>query len=431
MTAIVAGPIFSDAPSRPPFASGLFVAIFLFGLVSMHFYADLANEEGRSLALDQLMTLALAAGALFCVARVGLTSLILHPRAIIAIVFVWLAITSLGAPEVTVALRRLFVAWLFCLSASILLVLPRDSRHFAMLLALCVAIVLAMSYFGVAALPARAIHQIYDVGEPALAGDWRGVFEHKNIAAPAMVILVFFSLYLAATWSAPAGWTMVALAMIFLIQTNGKSALALLPLALAMASTLVRWPRLGALLFISVLLAFNGITVGSALSPAIHQFIEGLGVDATFTSRTDVWALAMNAIMERPLTGYGFDAFWRTEHLLQSSLASETWAVTASHAHNSYIEAMLDGGVPALALTVFWLVLLPLRDAAKAKRRTAEPHLTLLYLRIWAFALIVACLESNFFKPAGMMWFVLLVAVFGLRLQADADLTEDGPPRHA
>lgn len=423
MSGAAARPLSDLGQSSAPLASVLFVATFLFGLVSLNLYADLASEESRSLALDQLTTLALAAGALLCVARAGLTSLVLQPRAIVVLVFAWLAITSLGAPDVATSLRRLFVAWLFCLSASTLLVLPKDRGQFALLLALCVMIVLGLCYFGVVALPARAIHHASDVGEPALAGDWRGVFEHKNLTAPAMVILLFCSLYLAARWSAPAGWTMAALAMIFLVQSNGKSALGLLAPAMAIAALLVRWPRLGAVLVICVLLALNGLTVGAALVPSIRDFVAALGIDATFTSRTDVWTLATDAIMERPLTGYGFDSFWRTEQLLDSDMASETWAVSAAHAHNSYLETMLDGGVPALVLAVAWLVLLPLKDVALAARRGAERRLTLLYARMWIFALLLACLESSFFKSSGtMMWFVLLIAVSGLHLQARADL---------
>ena len=425
MNNAVAEPLSAESQPTLSLASILFVAILLFALVSLHVYADLTEETGSSLALDQLTALTLTASGLLYVVRAGLTSLIMQPRAVVILVFAWLAFTSLGAEDVMTALRRLFVTWLFCLSASLLLVLPRDRKHFCVMLAFCTTIVLALCYFGVVAMPMRSIHQASDVVEPALAGDWRGVFEHKNIAAPAMVILVFFSLYIAARWSAWIGWTLAALAMIFLFKTNGKSAIGLFPLAMGMAMVLVRWPRVGALLFVCFLLGFNGLTLGSALVPAIRNFVASLGVDATFTSRTDVWSLAAGAIMERPLLGYGFDSFWGTGPLLNSEMASQTWAVAAAHAHNSYLEVMLDGGVPALVLTLAWLILLPSRDIARAAQRNADPSLTLLYTRIWVFALISACMESNFFKTSGMMWFVLLISVFGLHFQAEADLAAD------
>lgn len=420
----------------------LFIAIFLFALLSLAPYPSLATEGGRSLALDQLMTLLLAACALFYVARLGALTLVLQPRLIIVLVFGWLLVTSLGAPEMLTAARRLLVTFLVCLSASLFLVLPRSRSSFTMLLTLCVTIVLALSYFGVFVMPGRAVHQASDIVEPALAGDWRGVFEHKNIAAPAMAILVFMSLYIAARFSRLLGWFLAVLALVFLVKTNGKSALGLLPVAFALAWLMTRAPRLGSAALLFLLVMLHVVTIGSALSAAIFRFIEGLGVDASFTSRTDVWRLALSGIAERPWTGHGFHSFWQADELPRSMAAADTWAVTAAHAHNAYIDVMLDGGGPALVLVLLWLVFSPMRDLLLLERRAHQghantliehgqddPQLSLLFTRIWVFALILACLESNFFMTRGLMWFVLLVAVFGLNFQARAQLIEEEEAR--
>lgn len=427
-------------PAGAPAGALLFIAIFLFALLTLAPYPTLAVEGGRSLALDQLMTLLLAVCALIYAVRMGASALILQPRTIITLTFFWLLVTSLGAPEVVTASRRLLVAFLVCLSASLLLILPRSRENFTALLAICVATVLAMSYFGVFVIPGRAVHQASDIVEPALAGDWRGVFEHKNIAASAMVILVFMSLYISARFSRLLGWALAILALVFLIKTNGKSALGLLPLALVLGWLIIRAPRLGSVILITLLVSLNILTVGSALSPAIFQFIAGLGIDATFTSRTDVWKLALNGIAQHPWTGHGFHSFWQVDTLQQSEAAAETWAVTAAHAHNAYIDVMLDGGVPALLLTLIWLVFSPIRDLSLAQKKQpgqkqgacrknedgqGDWQISLLFVRIWVFALIQACFESNFYMTRGLMWFALLVAVFGLNLQARAELIVD------
>lgn len=406
-------------------ASLLFCAIFLFALVSLSPFGDLTQETGGSLALDQLSALALALAALLYAAAQGLLPIILRPRFVIVLAFGWLAFVSLAAPDIATALRRLLVAGLFSVSASVLLVLPADRRHFGALIAFCVAVVLGLCYFGVIALPAAAVHQTGDFLEPGLAGDWRGVFDHKNIAAPAMVVLFFFCLYVGARWSAPVGLALALLAFVFLIQTNGKSALGLLPVTLVLAWVLERAPVLGGMIVVAVLAALNILTVGAAFLPAIADFVEGLGVDASFTSRADVWRVALAAIAERPWTGYGFDSFWQSDMLLNSEMAGRTWAVNAAHAHNSYMEMMIDGGVPALALALVWLLLMPLRDIWRARRRSAEPALTRLYTRIWLFAMILACLESHFFQTSGTLWFALLVAVFGLHFQSGSVLVDE------
>lgn len=419
-------PAYGMPGERPTPVSGLlFACAFLLAWISLNPFSDLAREQSGSPALAQLAILALGGLIFAYAAKARLLALVLQPRPLIALVFFWFAFTALGAPEIGTALRRLFVVGLVALLASLVLVLPRDRGHFSRLLGLCVMAVLALCYFGVIALPGRSIHQATDLYEMALAGDWRGVFIHKNIAAPIMVVFVFCGLYIAHGWSKLMGWLLVALALVFLVQTNGKTALGLLPLTLVMVWLLERRPRLGGALVMTLLAAFGVITVGAAFIPAIGAFVEGLGIDATFTARADVWNLAIQAALERPLAGYGFQSFWQTDALLASDWSRQTWAVTAAHAHNGYLEAILNGGVPALFLVLLWLVFRPLGDVTTAVGRGAEPHLTRLYARIWLFALLLACLESTFFTSTDPMWFSLLIAVFGLNYQARAHLVED------
>lgn len=399
-------------------ASWAFVVIFLYSWISISPFEDLANPPLGIAAVNQLAGFALAGGLLVFAAARGLLSFILRPRLLISALFLWLALTALMAPDAGASLRRLLVTGLLCVSASTLLVVPKSREQFTQLLGLCALAVLGLSYLGIVLIPARAVHQAHDLVEPGLAGDWRGVFGHKNIAAQAAVILVFVGLYLLDAGARMKGVTVTLLAALFLWMTNGKTALGFLPVVLAMAFLLHRKPVLGAAAFWTVLLGTSALTLGSALSPAIHAYIESLGMDPTFTARTDIWNLSLRAIAERPLLGYGFGNFWGNEALLASSYAEETWAVGAAHAHNGFIEALLHGGVPALVLTAIWLVILPLRDIRQASKRQADRALTVLFTRIWVFGILSALLESNFFTGTGPVWFSLLLAVFGLRQQA-------------
>ncbi|RYE52555.1 MAG: O-antigen ligase family protein, partial [Hyphomicrobiales bacterium] len=148
-------------------------------------------------------------------------------------------------------------------------------------------------------------------------------------------------------------------------------------------------------------------------------------IDATFTDRTAIWKLALSSIANRPFTGYGFQSFWQTDALFYGNASASTWAVTAANAHNAYVEQLINGGWPLLILVVIWLVVLPTRHASAALARGSDSDLTRLYLRIWLFGLFTSCFESPFFENAGPIWFTILIAVFGLRLQAHADLVEN------
>jgi len=403
-------------------ASWAFAVVFLYCWISINPFEDLANPPSGVAAINQLVGFALTAGLCIYAAGRGLLPFIARPRLLIGALFFWLAVTALMAPDMGASLRRLMVSGLICLCASALLVVPKSREQFRSVLAFCAFAVLGLSFLGVLFISARAVHQAYDLVEPGLAGDWRGVFSHKNIAAQAAVILVFVGLYLLAAGARVKGFAVTLLAAVFLWMTNGKTALGILPVVLVMAFLLDRRPVLGAVAFWIVLLGISVLTLGSALSPAIFGFIESLGMDATFTARTDIWALALRAAAERPLGGYGFGNFWGSELLANSPYAIETWAVDAAHAHNGFVEMLLHGGVPALVLTMIWLVVLPLRDIRQAGRRQADRPLTVLFTRIWVFGIFSALLESNFFTGTGPVWFSLLLAVFGLRQQARAYL---------
>jgi len=411
--------IFLDGENvRTRSAAILFLVVFLYSWVSLYPFENLQNPPANSAAVNQIAGFLLTLGLLAYAAANRLLSMLLRPRSLIVLLFAWLALTSTMSLEPLVALRRLFFTGLLCVCASTLPVLPESREQFDRLLKLVVLILLGASYLGVMLMPDRAIHQVYDVYEPRLAGDWRGIFNHKNTAAPAMVVLCFISLYAMRAGNKAVWAAMAVLAIVFLWKAGGKTALGMFPVTLVLAFLVTRRPLLGATALLATMAVIGTLTIGSALSPGIHEFLAGHGIDATFTARTDIWQIALEAAGQRPLFGYGFGSFWGSDMLLNSVQSEYSWAVNAWHAHNGYIEVLLSGGVPALALTALWLVVLPLRDIAATRDRGADPALTALFARIWVFCILYTFLENALFTGTGAIWASLLLAVFGLRQQA-------------
>lgn len=404
-----------ETRQRGALASVLFVVTFAYYWISLNPFKDLSTEIGPSAALPQILGMALLVLLLVYVGLQSNAALLLAPRAIVITLFVWLALVSLFAPDAATALRRLLMTFIVCVAASATLLLPRSEKSFARLLALSLILVLALSYYGIFLVSARAVHQVTDSLEPDLAGDWRGVFGHKNIAAPAMVITVLCGLYLRVAWSKFGGSAIAILALIFLVQTGGKTALAMLPVTLAFVWLMQRRPHWRNIMVVGALLAINLGTVGVAALPQIGVWLERLGIDSTFTGRIDIWRLSLNAIAQRPFTGYGFSVFWQTGSAEQAADDVNNWASTAAHSHNGYVEVLINGGLPALVLVLLWLVVLPLRAIGKTEGEATG--LSLLYQRIWVFGIFTACLESIFLAQAGPIWYSLLLAVFGLHLQ--------------
>ena len=141
-------------------------------------------------------------------------------------------ISALLSSYAEVSARRVVLAGLTIFQASVFLMLPYGREHFARLLAAAALIVLAACYFGVAFIPHLSIHQASDLAEPELAGDWRGLFAHKNGAGASMVLLIFIGLFVCRAWNRLAGILIIVLAGIFLNFTHAKSATNLLPITL-------------------------------------------------------------------------------------------------------------------------------------------------------------------------------------------------------
>jgi O-antigen ligase len=73
--------------------------------------------------------------------------------------------------------------------------------------------------------------------------------------------------------------------------------------------------------------------------------------------RDQLWAALAPYLQERPLTGFGYGAFWTPQRITDIS-ASQGWGV--GEAHSSYLELLLALGVPgalllAAALLSIWL----------------------------------------------------------------------------
>ena len=404
----------------------LFVATLLFYLITLTPFIDLSVASAgdpaadRSNTLNQIVVVGLTISLWLTVFSSPVRYLAVRPRGPLIATLLWFAIVSAVSAHPDLAVKRVVLAALTIVNAGIFLLLPRSERQFAGLLSLCCLGTLALAYLGIALLPMLAIHQASEIRESMNAGLWRGHFAHKNVAAAAMVIISFAGLYLYSTGRRIAGGVITLAAVVFLTQTGGKSSSAALPGILAVAWIFERWRAIRIPMVFLGLAAFNTVTIGCAISPAMRALVASFGLDPTFTNRIDVWRLGASAVVDKPLTGYGFQLFWQTDEMVYSKSGAANWAVTAFNGHNAYLDAAIMTGIPGLILTLVLLVWIPLRDVARAEARDNDPALTRLFIRIWLYGVFSACVESMFFQSGSLAWFVFIVSIFGLRLQASA-----------
>ena len=88
---------------------------------------------------------------------------------------------------------------------------------------------------------------------------------------------------------------------------------------------------------------------GFGLTPA--SVFSLLGREPNLTGRTDFWPYLQQAIADRPWLGYGYNAFFRSgvalDYLQDYIVGAGGW--TPYHAHNSFLQILLDSGYVGLA----------------------------------------------------------------------------------
>jgi O-antigen ligase len=399
----------------------LFVVVFLSVWISFHPFKSLAEplpdvSEGGDVANQigfSAMFLILAAWAWFN--EPSRLLLLLRPALIATIV--WFMLSALMSWEPALAARRGTYMLIIMGISGMALLLPKNLRHFSDLMAVTVLIVLAVCYLGVLLVPQLAVHQATDFLEPEHAGNWRGVFGHKNEAGANMVLIIFVGLFVARTRSVALGIVIVALASIFLAFTQSKTAIGVLAPVLILSSIIdrSRRPLVGIALVAVVLGLFNLFSIGTVIFEPVRNLIESIMPDATFTGRTEIWEFAFDHIMVHPVFGYGFGAFWGTDQVVYGMAGRSISANTAEHAHNSYLNLALTVGIPGLVLVLLWGIILPILDFYRLPSEAASRPLQLLFLRACLFGLLASSFESVIFQELAEGSFLFLTGVLGLR----------------
>lgn len=147
---------------------------------------------------------------------------------------------------------------------------------------------------------------------------------------------------------------------------------------------------------------------------------SALAVD-TLEGRLEVWSRAVYAIQDFPFTGMGMDAFRRVVHVLYPLFLIGP-EVETIHAHNEFLQATLDLGIPgliafvALYLIAFWMLICIWRAPSNAPAPWRLARLLALGLGGGLFAhLLYGLTDSTILsaKPGFIFW-ILLGLIAGL-----------------
>ena len=419
--------VFADVWRRPVMdfvRAAVFIGILLLLWISLHPFDDLSDMRVGEVTSGKEAVLYALFGALMVLMIVltmrdnmpALASLLTPAYVLLG---TWLCLTVVLSFDPATSSRRFALAAFVVVVTATMMLLPKSQGELMRWFSIAALVLLAACYLGVLLAPHLSIHLATDPQEPALAGNWRGAFGHKNVAAAMMAMMMFFGVYFIRAGGWIAGVVVIALSALFLVYSAGKSSIALCVAVLLLTSltSVVRsfWGR--ALMLLLPLIALNLFSVGTVLSDTLASIAKLLPLDTSFTGRSDIWVFAVDSLHQRLLTGYGFEAFWGSNAITNLKEGKE-WAGYASHSHNGYLDTALGTGLPGLVLLIAAIVVKPLRDFQAADAGGNDGPLSMAFLRIWLFGLYLSSMESFFLDRADPIWGTFLIAVFGLHYLA-------------
>jgi len=248
--------------------------------------------------------------------------------------------------------------------------------------------------------------------------DWQGVFTQKNACGRAMVL---GTAVLLANWRLSLAKIASFILFLFVLLMSGsRGAWAIEVMLLVVCAWLALATRIQSrsrVIFFGV----TAVVVAGLTSVAflhIPVLLTLIGRDTTLSGRIEIWKQAWRFILERPVTGWGYAAFWR-------GLQGHSFEVAAAlrfvvfHAHNGFLEIWLELGIPGLALFTIsylraWRKLWPLLRSADIRRCL---WMTLFLLLIFLYNLD----ENTLLTFNGLPWVLYVSVLANIELIAAED----------
>lgn len=151
--------------------------------------------------------------------------------------------------------------------------------------------------------------------------------------------------------------------------STSMTALASMAVAAAVASVAwfvgTRRADLRPMTGVGTLAAVGAVAV--ALGSNLAALTRLVGRDPTFTGRTDIWALMLQMVAERPWIGYGVGAVWAEGSPFHALVQRELGFAFVT-AHNGLIDLTLEAGLFGALLLVPWALVTFVRHLCASRR---------------------------------------------------------------
>lgn len=367
----------------------------------------------------------LMAGMVLALSRPGETLASLRREWLLVLVAIWCVMSFAWSDYTSLTLRH---GIQLCLTVAIAVVIGYRIAP----LALVKLVFVTMTLAGVASLLSGRTR--------ADGGGYLGIYASKNALAGEMSILVIVALAVLIDRRMPARWRLPALfslglgAMLMLMGNSAGALVSTLGVIMVFGAILLLQRmtphlRLVVLAMTAVLFAAVVVLASSMTDQLAKAFLDLTGKDITLTGRTDLWAVALAQIAERPLLGVGFQAFW----VHGQPMAEQLWAEFGIKSrggfnfHNTPLSNAVEIGIPAtLVQTAIVLAAFGSSLGWAIRRPSAASvffalFMTRIFLLMWIEVVY-------FYQFAGMTMIIVVAVCYGRRFREAERLAALKPP---
>jgi O-antigen ligase len=336
-----------------------------------------------------------------------------------------------------ISLRRsmaLLVAMLFVIHAASWFTPEQFIRQMALIFGLLLFLSLAA-----AMVPGYGIHP-----SGVHAGRWRGVLSSKNTfgllcGAAGFCYAVLYIKAKGVPRERLVFGSMFCLALLLCFLSNARTPLLALIAALIAIffARLLFLPSAGqARMTMSLRVTLIGAAMSSVLvliPMATALVLSLLGRSVTLTGRGKLWEYAFNKGLDRPLLGAGYKTFWVDRITYDLRVFHQYWTVDGeplqmtSNAHNGYLDAWLELGVPGLLLVLLMFSIAAYR-ANQCLARSKDP-IFLWHVGAVTFVSVYYVTNSYILKHNELAWFIAAYAFYSLSAFKPRCSPAGGTPR--
>lgn len=396
----------------------VFLLLAFIGLTPFHAPDPLIEQLGAAAktsagdAMRQMAYIVAFAGIVFVAIRRRGTRVFSSLPLILLGLLAWCVVSALWSPEPAVTIRRAGLAIVLVISA--MLSVETLGAERAMRLWRWVLFAVLLINIASAKLVANAVHPPGEA-DPALVGNWRGVYVHKNIAGAvgAMTALIFLFTPRSKWLHKLGDLAVVVLALFFTAMTHSKSSLGLLVIALLAGATYrIAWrreiDRVIALVALGLVL-IAAIVFFSADQSLLNRLFSD---PQQFTGRTQIWSAQIAYIRDHLLFGSGFGTFAGTGGVSPLARYVSGWVSSdVANGHNGFLQLLVTVGGIGFVLAMLALIVMP---ALQFWHRGALAEKSVLFA-LFVFLVLHNLMETDFLEGDGVAWvaYLLMLAMLG------------------